>query len=459
MRINIKIIWIFTLFISFMFSSCNEDNGTEELFGESVNERLDEQKSELKDLLTSSEQGWKMLYFTNDQEFGGFTFLMKFKEDNTVEMTSDVNDDTAVLSGKYTIELGSTVKLNFTTYNHIHKVTDAYEPSGLRGKGYEGSAEFLYYGNENGEINFRSVKGVGEERITFQKATEEDWNNLIAENLENQSRLSGTPYDPVYRGLKLTVNGEETIYPFSYDALKRYVDISGLTSEGKIVDRSYGVGFVGNGFIASPELNIGDRSFSYFEWNGELNKYQSVNDNAEAELLFLDTPVLISDDYLLVNNNAGGGHRMFSFTIEYPYLIDTPYTSAHFLELFYEARQNYINTQNGREFYRFYIEFTEGTNEGRVRYRYYSGSSSFYLYHKFTYAIVDKKVVLSDDGWESTNYSDSREEALAPVDQLLFNPEGFYVELVQEKYNFSNPVYTFTSAADTSIRFPSWSYN
>ncbi|MFV0247365.1 MAG: DUF4302 domain-containing protein [Tenacibaculum sp.] len=461
MKINIKFIYSLALLSLLLYSGCSKQNIADELFDNSTDQRIKQQKAALKNLLISSESGWKMLYFTKNDEFGGFAFLMKFNADNTVKMTSDVNRDTAVTTGKYTITLGSTLKLNFSTYNHIHKLTDSYTPAALRGQGYKGSAEFLYYGNSNDNMKFKSVRQVASEKIIFQKATEKDWDGLIAEAFENHNRLfSSNTYNSVYRGIRLSVNNSEDVYSFSFNKLKRYINISVKSSEGKNTNRSFGVGFAKNGFISSPELKLKNQIFTNFTWDVTSKKFISVNsNNAVAELLYLDAPVVISDDYLLINNNKGGGHIRFSFTVEEPYLIDTPYTSALFLDLFYKARQNFINTQRGKEFYRFYIQFTEGSDKGRVRYRYYSGTKSYSIYHKFTYSVINKKIVLHNNGWQDNNYTKSREEALAPIDKMLFNQKGFYIELLSETYNYSNPVYTFTSAEDTRIRFPSWSYN
>ncbi len=460
---NIKIKWLLLLVVCAIISNCNNNDGEELLFDATIDDRIGVNKTELTDLLLSSAEGWKMLYFTKDDEFGGYTILMAFNADGTVKMTSDINGNTEAIEGKFDIGLGSTIKLNFSTYNHIHKLTDSYNPPELKGQGYKGSAEFLYYGNNENTITLRSVKGVDNEYIIMQKATAEDWESLIEENLVNQQRFIGLPTDPVYRGIKVTVNGNETIYPYTFDDVRRYINVSGKNSNGENYNTSFGIGYVSGGFVGLPALNLDNEFFTEFEYDDEAKKFISTNENgATAEFLFLDAPIVITDDYLLVNNIPDGGFDTFSYAGAslYPYLDEAIETSTRFKELFSLAIDNFKNSQGGREFNRFYVRFKEGTKEGYVQYRYLSTNGSTYsLYHFFTYDFVDKKLVLYDDGWSSTNYSASRAEALAPIDDMLFNPEGLFVEKISKRYNFSNPVFTFTSAQDTSVRFPAWTYD
>ena len=82
------------LFVFFLaaFVSCQK-NEPEDLFGKTPAERFEQNKSELLTALTSSEQGWKLSYFTNSETFGGYTLLMKFDRNGRVEMTSDIGEE------------------------------------------------------------------------------------------------------------------------------------------------------------------------------------------------------------------------------------------------------------------------------------------------------------------------------------------------------------------------------
>ena len=101
--------------------SCNNDDG-ETLFPESPAERIEQRNSELLSLLLAESNGYKGVYFTKNDEFGGFTFYMKFNADGTVEMTSDFDSDSAIETSSYEVRFGTTNELVFTTRNHIQKV-------------------------------------------------------------------------------------------------------------------------------------------------------------------------------------------------------------------------------------------------------------------------------------------------------------------------------------------------
>ncbi|RAV27609.1 DUF4302 domain-containing protein [Sinomicrobium soli] len=452
-KLQVKL-W-YALIIWGIIISCNDDNGADNLFEDNTTERISNAQNELRTTLLSAENGWKMVYFPTDDEFGGFTILMKFNTDGTVDMTSDIDENTDMVTSSYDIDYGATVKLNFATKNHLHKLVDSYYPEALRGTGYKGSGEFLFYGtDEESNVVFRSVRDKEHENITFHRADAADWESAIENGRDTGVRLEGIPSDPVFRGVVITANGEETLYPFSYDQLRRYVSISGTSSEGKITDKSFGVAFAPDKLLLSPSLELEEDTFSEFEWKEAEEKFVSQgNTGITAEIKFLDRPVFITDDYLLIYDMARGGHDRFSYRDDT--LAETPYTSEAYKELFNEARDNFAATQGGREIYRFEILFDSET-EGRVRYLYYSGSSSFSLYHNFTWEVVDQKILISDNGWDDLNFNPGRETALAPIDQMIFNSEGLFVEQVPETFTYSNQVYTFIAADGATVRFPTY---
>ena len=140
-----KLIKVFLIVaITFQFVACeNKEDIT--VFEQNATERLNERSKELSDILLSSEFGWKAVYFTDSTQLGGFTHLMKFKDGKNVDMASDFDEDTSIISSEYKIELGSTISLLFTTRNRIHLLSDSdnYPTAELRGQGYKGDFQFL----------------------------------------------------------------------------------------------------------------------------------------------------------------------------------------------------------------------------------------------------------------------------------------------------------------------------
>ena len=128
--------YLIVSFLILQLTSCT-NNDAEQKFDQSPTERLNAQQKELKDLLLSSEFGWKAVYFTDDSQLGGYTHLFKFAADGTVQMASDFDEDTSISKSQYEIQLGSTVSLVFTTKSRIHLLSDSnsYPTAALRSKG------------------------------------------------------------------------------------------------------------------------------------------------------------------------------------------------------------------------------------------------------------------------------------------------------------------------------------
>src|SRR6056300_147827 len=149
--------WLICLAL-LLFVSCNNDDG-EVLFDQSPADRLAEQNEVLLNLLTTEPQGYKALYFSKNDEFGGFTYYMKFNTDGTVRMTSDFDEDTDIQTSSYDVRTGTTTELVFTTRNHIQKVSNPDYP-GLVGTGFKGTSVFQFFSEEEGVITFRDVRNT-----------------------------------------------------------------------------------------------------------------------------------------------------------------------------------------------------------------------------------------------------------------------------------------------------------
>lgn len=261
---NFKYIALFILFTTLW--SCN-DNEVDNIFNDTPTERLNKRKEELKALLKSSGQGWKTTYFTDDSQLGGYTFLMKFT-DNQVEMASDFNDEVTTETSEWDILLGATVKLSFTTRNKIHSLSDSNNAptSDLSGQGYKGSFEFLYYGTENDEIIFRAVKDFTE--VRFKKASENDWTNF--QNYQNMKNFLNDSSG------HLAYQIDSKVYNFSYNgknAIRFATNLEGATS------LNFGVGFSSDGIIVSPAIDVNGTKYAEFTLNEAESKYVSLDGN------------------------------------------------------------------------------------------------------------------------------------------------------------------------------------
>ncbi|MDO5615163.1 MAG: DUF4302 domain-containing protein [Cruoricaptor ignavus] len=216
----------------FLLVSCQREQ--EHLFSESPAQRTQNGISALKKILTSSENGWKMIYFPNvdknkfsdinfnvyshessllflgnETGFGGYTFWVKFSENGTLEMKSDISQEARNNSvfSDYGITLVSGVQLSFITKNYIH---------GLVNPSFLGASDFIYSHTDNdGKLVFKTTTHSTEdsEYIVLEKIKNgTDWQMQI-DNIAEQKTLFESWQKPI---LTIKNNAEEVVFQSNY---------------------------------------------------------------------------------------------------------------------------------------------------------------------------------------------------------------------------------------------------
>lgn len=290
----LKYIAIFVFCISF---SC-VDNEPELLFDDVPSERANKKIEEVMQLLLDSPNGWKMTYFPDDTILGGYTYVFRFSEDGTVEMDSDFGATKGtVTSSLWQVDLGATVKLNFTTQNKIHELSDSDSSPDdeLAGQGYRGSFEFLFYGTEGENLSFQAARD--NTPVLFEKATQQDWDNL-SKNDDIIDLINGQ--------LSYVKNGVKQ--SFEYDADRRFVTkVNSLTT-----DPDFGIGFSSNGISVSPAItDNNDVSHDTFIINESNSAFVSTKGNFSISILNLPFNV---DQVWQIQNASGEVSQTFRNT-------------------------------------------------------------------------------------------------------------------------------------------------
>lgn len=419
-----------------MFTACNDDNGPEDIFGEDANTRLEKEAAELRTLLKSSPEGWKMTYFTDDprytdnaQQLGGWNFIFKMTDDKNVTMVSDYSAETLVpKTSEYQIILGSVTKLSFATKNHIHVLSDAvnYPFSGLSGKGYKGDFEFLYYGQEGEDIILRSNRFQIEIRLT--KATAQDWTDLdtVRQNL--------TPLNDVDITLEINQGGEISEYPISYNSAARFA------TNTVNPDLSFGVAPMLNGLQVIKPIPVGNQEAINFIYDANNNWYIAELDNGNTAKIVLDTPDPTA--HLFEDFNLFTFQRLEA-------LLGAPTTNGY-AEIFVQAMDN-VTSSKGDDLMGFFI--IPGNN--RIQYLLYDANNNrIDITRNISYTIdtTNDRIILSDNG----NWSDSSYESLLqPLDDLLLHPDGFKI-IDTGNSDQNGPIYGFRLFSDSSIVFATY---
>lgn len=434
--------------VVYLLGACTNSTEAEQIFDQTPSERLNAQKKELNDALLSSEFGWKAVYFTDDTQLGGFTHLFKFSAGGKVVMASDFDDDVLAHESEYDVVLGSTVSVVFTTFNKIHLLSDSdnYPTSALRGKGYLGDFQFLYYGQENGDLVFKSNRLVRE--VRFVKATQQDWADL-AKNLVTKQNLVGGIDKPLFKLLEINDGKSVKKYEFGYNPASRYSSSSSLDAGSSEVV-SMGIGYTPTGLVVSPALKVAGQSLTNFVYDEASESFTATGTGGiTAAIKYSNAPLTLTNDYKILL--PGSPHAWFGYYVG-DYTEDAPTNSELFVEelaginaalpagVTISSVQLYLNHPLGN-----FIYYT------------FAGRAAIFHYVNVTEDAVGKKVILTHKSWNG-NTAVAAPAFLKEFDKHLVNADGVYVKKENFRLYYTEPVYTFTSAS-SSFRMTTWKLN
>lgn len=441
-----RILFLSVLFLAII--SCQNDD-SDEFFEESPTARITERGNELRTLLKSSQNGWRTVYFTDSTQLGGFTFLFKFVDDNNVEMTSDFDDDTSLVTSRYDVLLGATTKLSFTTKNDIHKLSDNGNPpdAALFGRGYLGDFEFLYYGidEETGDLIFRTNRTQTELRFTRAGDTEQElaaFNNRLSIANEFTSTSKS-----VYQGLTINESdGATDVFDIRLNSARRFA-----VASNAVESFSFGFAYTANGIRISPPLEVGTTTISDFEYDAVNDEFiADIEGGGTAVLAFNNAPLFPTDDNLEVVAN---GNRFGYIDTN---LFNTPSTSPNFRMLRNTVNENLNPFDFRLDRVQFFFSIGGDRTFNVIQYSLenINDGSIFNLNHFVTFQNIDGKLILTDDGWSDPSLIPFVEV----IDDVLTDPMGLYVKEESFRVQFSNTIFTFTSAENPSIRLTTYAF-
>ena len=140
--------------VAFSFQSCLHDD--KNVFDQSAAERLDNAATSDKALLESATNGWILRYYAGEEyKYGGYTFLVKFKN-GKAHVSSEIAPDSIVTSSSYDVIKDQGPVLTFNTYNEImHYLSQPY-PDDVEGK--QGDYEFVIQKTSKDSIFLKGKK-------------------------------------------------------------------------------------------------------------------------------------------------------------------------------------------------------------------------------------------------------------------------------------------------------------
>jgi len=412
--------------LALVITSCQKDT-SEDLFGKTPSERIETAAAELRKELVAPANGWRLTYFSNNTKFGGFSFLMKFNENGRVEMNSDAGTNT-VTTSNYEIKVGEGALLSFTSKNHIHLLADAYSPSDLRGKGFEGEYEFIYYGKEGNKLKFKTQRKNNEQFIYFEPATPADWEKVSTFYL-NRAKIGKNPFHYFLRASSPTKSEDYTI------TITNYGLMTVASMDNKDVQK-VGAAVTNDAFIFNPAFKFQGKEFTRLEKDGNTTpaKYQATIDGVTVKIEYLVTPpdAFFGDDYKDVESRKTIGLVMIP-----ELLLDSPYLSSTFYNNILKLTDDY-----SEQFYLLRADFLE-SGEVDIQVGYSFGPDQLsWAYIEAQYEIRDKKIFIKNPGniiytkpenWNNPNYSYVKAQAIRALNTFVnIGADGFRVKKTSE---------------------------
>lgn len=433
---------IFTLIVLATLVACQK-NEPDSLFDKNPSERFEESQAELRKELTTAQQGWKLTYFTKEGVFGGYHFLMKFTPEGLVTMVSDFNSSTiSPTTSKYEIQEGQGTMLAFTTKNYIHELADAMQ--GIRGKGYAGEFEFIYYGKEGNKLKFKTQRKSTEQFVYFEPATAQDWTDIttLSSNLSTLVENMSNYY------MKVTANGTSTDYEIGMQ--NGLIGVAPLNSNtpslASTVATKTGVAF-------KPALTIQGKKFTELTRDDSTTPptYKATVDGVTAEVYFSLTPpdVFVTDDYKDVNTKIVAFILLTDEMKKYTNITSTP---------FYE---NVLKVNSTTDFTRTQLVF-QGTKCLVALGYNFSGTEAYYT-ATFDYELRNKRLYLKNKAentlsaqWQAPANSTVLQRARSAMDYFAnIASDGFYVTKLSKRIGrYTNPAYTLQSANTPENNIP-----
>lgn len=281
-----------------LMASCSKKD--DKLFDETATIRLEKAKEELRTELKSAPEGWKLVYFPmTTQDLGtvrdannGYTFLFKFLDDNQVQMKSTL-DTKRLETSEYALKLGSTLKLEFTTYNIIHDLANAGTAgSGMGGQARGGEFEFLSYGKAGDDLLFQTNRYHSE--LRFEKATKDDWVDMNA-TINNIFVNDFVAPGYVFSASRGETRLADSIITFTrtgtFKTASLYTKVTNTNGTvSKVLTRRAGLGYGTKGILIMPGIDVDGKTFYFFEWNATSKKFVSKIGDVTAEIAGTSDP-------------------------------------------------------------------------------------------------------------------------------------------------------------------------
>ncbi|WP_299313673.1 DUF4302 domain-containing protein [uncultured Aquimarina sp.] len=431
---NIKINSL--LFLLLAVFACSDDD-VQPLFEQDSDTRVNILLESYRETLINSEFGWKTVYQPGTN-FGGNNIYLKFNEDKTVDIVSDVLGGQNDLETTFRVGISQFPELVFENYTTFHALFEA--------QNFNLGAEFEFIFEEVSEdrIKFRSKTDISNPtEIIFEKATAED-----QENIENLRAFYDQLQDDTntlrfIRNLVVLDDANNILYnrTFTYvDDLERTAGVTDFNSEtGEISTEILPISITTTGFNFLAPLILGDLSISSFIYDQDLGTYTSTDSGVTTIIGYDLAPVATA----IIPELASPDVNSFGVDFSTYSYFDESFGSS-FLS---QTSENFKNLAKASDVFRIdmVLDDPNFSNQSYFIFNMNDGSLNFATFTREV--IANERVVFTF----SQFFGDT--DGLINIFALLFSTDGFYMTQTDESRFASNPSYKFTSVIAPNLNF------
>lgn len=203
-----------------MLTACDDDEAA--IFDKPSDVRASEAIANLKQELTAPANGW-IIKYRPESESGSFYVLMKFNDDNTVNIKTDLGNEDGTYFDQtvsYRIDNSLGLELILETYSFFSYLFEQDLAT------YLAEYEFNYVNKtpDNALVfNSKTDPGVAS-RLVFLPATEQD-ENLLGKTISTNLNIISGDLNKVSSSLKLTYQNRDIVLFLGLDNLRRIITI------------------------------------------------------------------------------------------------------------------------------------------------------------------------------------------------------------------------------------------
>lgn len=302
-------VYLLLMMPALLLTSCLKDQ--EDVFDKPASIRTKEYLEKTRRVLTSSEHGWVLDMFPHPtQDYGGYSFTMKFDEDNVTVCTELTDKFTEPITSAYTLSNEAGPVICFDTYNeYLHYFSTPHGGTGAGGyEAYKGDFLFIIM-NISEDENTIMLKGTRSGNIMYM--------HRITQNIADyQKELEEFVSNLVFDKAKATVDGKE--YVLNLLTGDRHVSIDVPEGE-ETIKKAFC--FDKDGFTLYEPVTISGKEVQVFKYDEENATFTAQEDPSVVFTGLLLPSIVINNvgESVSVGNSASTLDYHFNLADKFTY--------------------------------------------------------------------------------------------------------------------------------------------